>query len=75
MIYIKFDDIESLGYKKDYSIFVHNVYIEYERCRIIENIISLCDFIVRSAPKRITFKEGYELYNKCKEEVEKLRKH
>lgn len=40
-----------------------------------ENIKSLCDFIVRSAPARITFKEGYELYNKCTEEVEKLRNH
>lgn len=40
-----------------------------------ENIKSLCDFIVRSAPASITFKEGYELYNKCTEEVEKLRNH
>lgn len=78
MLYIKFDnfdDIESLGDKKDYSMFVtiidNNVYAECERCGVIENIKSLCDFIVRSAPTRITFKEGYELCNKCTEEVEK----
>ena len=82
ILYIKsdnFDDIESLVDKKDYSMFVpiidNNIYVDCERCEVIENIKSLCDFIVRSAPIRITFKEGYELYNKCTEEVEKLRKN
>lgn len=42
MLYIKFynfDDIESLGDKKDYSMFVpiidNNVYVECERCGVI----------------------------------------
>lgn len=53
----------------------NNIYADCKRCGVIENIKSICDFIVRSVPARITFKEGYELYNKCTEEVEKLRKH
>ena len=77
ILYIKsdnFDDIESLGDKKNHSIFVpiidNNIYADCERCGVIENIKSLCDFIVRSAPARITFKEVYELYDKCTDEVE-----
>ena len=68
-----------MGDKKDQSMFVpiidNNIYVDCERCGVIENIKSLCDFIVRSEPVRITFKEGYEFYNKCTEEVEKLRKN
>lgn len=60
-------------------MFVHiidnNIYADCERCGVIEKIKSLCNFIVRSAPARITFKEGYEFYTKCTEKVEKLRKH
>lgn len=82
MLYVKFDsfdDVEVMGDKKDHGMFVpnkdDNVYAECERCGAIENIKSPCDFIVRSAPARTTFKEGYELCNKCTEEVEKLRKY
>ncbi|WEG34465.1 hypothetical protein PYS61_02415 [Amygdalobacter indicium] len=53
----------------------NNIYADCERGGVIEKIKSLCNFIVRSAPARITFKEVYELYTKCTEEVEKLRKH
>lgn len=82
ILYIKFDnfdDIESLGDKKDYSMYVpiinNNIYADCERCGVIKNIKYLCDFIVRSAPTRITSKKGYELYNKCTEEIEKLSKY
>ena len=53
----------------------NNIYADCERCGVIKNIKSLCDFIVRSAPTRITSKKGYELYNKCTEEIEKLSKY
>lgn len=56
------------------TIIDNNDYADCERCGVIENIKSLCDLIVRLAPARITFKEGYGLYNKCTEEVEKIRK-
>ena len=68
-----------MGDKKDHSMYVpiinNNIYADCERCGVIKKIKSLYDFIVRSAPTRITSKKGYELYNKCTEEIEKLSKY
>lgn len=77
MLYVKFDDFEDvsvMGNEKDHGMFITikdgNVYAECERCGVVERITSPCEFIASTFRSRVNFNEGYELCEKCLQEVE-----
>lgn len=82
MLYVKiesFDEIIVMGNEQDCGMFIpisdDNVYAVCERCDEIDRLENPCQFIAKSSDTRATFKDEYELCDKCTEDVRILKKY